>query len=987
MLTKVPSAGDGFFAGIVPQTVPVRGVREPFELPQRYYNWELMLGHFPASAEAIRRLLPAGSGLEPVTVAPGIGVVTLGAFEYKRCATLLPYNEVGVMFPVRLRPALPLPAIPLFRPEWFSDLGFYIWQLPVTTKESFEAGTQLWNFPKKVGVITFGDVGDRRRCEWYHNGELVLTLEVRKSNTARQLRNFLAYSVLRGRLQQTLVQTYGDYDESRFGLDASFALGTSAIAIEMRKLGIVDAAIGRLYCPRAEGILPGPSAAPYSKAPAPLRAPRIFKSIVSRSMPGRPGPTVAILGGGVAGLSAAHELAERGYDVTVYEHREIAGGKARSQGVPDSAGESHLNLPCEHGFRFFPGFYKHLPDTMARIPYRQTGKTVIDNLVGTTRVAIDFIGDKQLVFPTRFPASFDDLGTLLRGAGLVQQRTGCSAREIALYIGKIWQLLTSCKERRLEQYEKISWWEFIEGDRHSDAYKKYLASTTRALVAADPEKASTRTVGNVLLQMLFDLATPGVSVDRVLNGPTNEVWIDPWVDYLKTLGVKWRRGTIEKFNVGADRQIGGVVVDGEVVRATYYVAAVPVEAMAKLIASEDELVAIDPSLVNIEKLSADVESMTGIQFYFRETLPLEAGHYMHLDSKWALTSLAQAQFWKTDLSRYGDTTIRDILSVDISDWNSPGLNGKTANQCTRKEIKEEVLAQLRKSLPFLQGTEPATIYLDEDIVEEHGHVTNVEPLLVNVAEHWHLRPEATTAISNLFLASDYVRTYTDLATMEGANEAARRAVNAILDADHSTATRCAIWDLHDPLVLAPWRWIDRQRYFRGLDWNSDYPLALRGLQIAFDLTNVAARAIGRLVGRDAEGERDTAVSLKAQRLIGDKIEAFIDTMERGAPRDLVPLFVPRAVITIGLWQGALEEFLPYVTPTRVTIREIKSLYQLGGRVHLRLTVELSELEGGGRIEGHVHAVFVQLERDAWTIASLRYRREHAPVQLEAVAAP
>ena len=87
--------------------------------------------------------------------------------------------------------------------------------------------------------------------------------------------------------------------------------------------------------------------------------------------------------------------------------------------------------------------------------------------------------------------------------------------------------------------------------------------------------------------------------------------------------------------------------------------------------------------------------------------------------------------------------------------------------------------------------EPATIYLDEDIVEEHGHVTNVE-LLVNVAEHWYLRPEATTGDLESVPRFDYVRTYTDLATMEGANEAKCRAVNAILDADHSSATRCAI---------------------------------------------------------------------------------------------------------------------------------------------------------------------------------------------------
>ena len=33
--------------------------------------------------------------------------------------------------------------------------------------------------------------------------------------------------------------------------------------------------------------------------------------------------TVAVLGGGVAGLTAAHELAERGFAVTVYEARDL----------------------------------------------------------------------------------------------------------------------------------------------------------------------------------------------------------------------------------------------------------------------------------------------------------------------------------------------------------------------------------------------------------------------------------------------------------------------------------------------------------------------------------------------------------------------------------------------------------------------------------------------------------------------------------------
>jgi hypothetical protein len=93
---------------------------------------------------------------------------------------------------------------------------------------------------------------------------------------------------------------------------------------------------------------------------------------------------------------------------------------------------------------------------------------------------------------------------------------------------------------------------------------------------------------------------------------------------------------------------------------------------------------------------------------------------------------------------------------------------------------------------------------------------NLEPLLINQAGSWEYRPEARTQIPNLFLAGDYVRTNTDLATMEGANESARRAVNALLDATRSSARRCKVWPLREPWIFAPLRYYDRRRFRRGL---------------------------------------------------------------------------------------------------------------------------------------------------------------------------
>ena len=56
-------------------------------------------------------------------------------------------------------------------------------------------------------------------------------------------------------------------------------------------------------------------------------------------------PSVAVYGGGVGGLSAAHELAERGFAVTVFERNPSFGGKARSLSVQGSGVDGRTDLP------------------------------------------------------------------------------------------------------------------------------------------------------------------------------------------------------------------------------------------------------------------------------------------------------------------------------------------------------------------------------------------------------------------------------------------------------------------------------------------------------------------------------------------------------------------------------------------------------------------------------------------------------------------
>ena len=522
--------------------------------------------------------------------------------------------------------------------------------------------------------------------------------------------------------------------------------------------------------------------------------------------------TVAVLGGGVAGLSAAHELAERGYAVTVYEQRDAAGGKARSMPVPGSGTGGRADLPGEHGFRFFPGFYRHLPDTMGRIPFE--GRTVRDHLVGATRILFAQAGGpNEIIAPAHLPESADDFRVAARFLREAATQVGVPLHEYVLLMERIVTLLTSCDERRFEQWERQSWWDYTGAERRSAAFQRFLADgLTRTLVAARGREMSARTGGAILVQLLQDLTRLGGRADRVLDAPTSEVWIDPWVAHLRSRGVDVRLGApVEALHLAGGR-ISGATVAGETVRADHYVAALPVEVMRQL--ASPALRAAEPRLNGLDRLVT--RWMNGVLFYLDRDVPLVNGHAIYVDSEWALTSISQKQFWpRVDLSRRGDGRVRGILSIDVSEWQRPGRRtGKVAQMCTREEIFEEVWGQLTDHLDGeLDDVTVLERFLDPAIVFPNPTAAaNLEPLLVNTAGSWADRPDASTRIANLFLASDYVRTHTDLATMEAANEAARRAVNGILDATGSRARRCDVWKLQEPRAFAAARALDRVRW-------------------------------------------------------------------------------------------------------------------------------------------------------------------------------
>jgi uncharacterized protein with NAD-binding domain and iron-sulfur cluster len=303
-------------------------------------------------------------------------------------------------------------------------------------------------------------------------------------------------------------------------------------------------------------------------------------------------PTVAVLGAGIAGLTAAHELAERGFVVTVYESRldernglgsapagtyppVKLGGLAASQystvGTHDGSRaelrpfpgrrgrppEPRRAVAGEHGFRFFPAFYLHIWDLFQRIPVYQpaqtsdgtdrwtpTSRTVYDNVRRVITKGVTVNGRASLVFPSELPRSQAEfLGILGQLASL-----GFTPGDIATYLSRLVSYLTTSPLRRAEELQNLSAYDYLVGHDPETGLNRYfyspqcdalLRQMPRILVALDSQWGDARTNLSTYLQLYLNMDRRDNKADGVLNGPTTESWLDHWYRYLVTLDVRF----------------------------------------------------------------------------------------------------------------------------------------------------------------------------------------------------------------------------------------------------------------------------------------------------------------------------------------------------------------------------------------------------------------------------------------------------------------
>ncbi len=181
--------------------------------------------------------------------------------------------------------------------------------------------------------------------------------------------------------------------------------------------------------------------------------------------------------------------------------------------------------------------------------------------------------------------------------------------------------------------------------------------------------------------------------------------------------------------------------------------------------------------------------------------------------------------------------------------------------------------------------------------------------------------------------------------MEGANEAARRAVNAILERSGSHRPRCRIWNLHEPDALAPLRAYDRARYQAGLPWDDRFSKAVEAvLSMGQGATGITAGGAGPLAAVTPFGDALAAADAPLSNPIVTRASLLAGAppgLLRGAADNLPGLSAPvpgvdtgsAAAATSAPWLAGPSFDYP-ATPLKTTGVAKTSVARSGSRIRV-----------------------------------------------------
>jgi hypothetical protein len=155
--------GDAFFKRFTlrPAAQPLdfgEGLKKTYPFPTLYGDVRCAIGIFFCDHAAACALMPHPK-LRPVTMGGGRSLVIFSCYEYRQVLQVWPYNEIAMTIPVMADARFAPPVLPMLASALFPRFGYYVFGMPVTSKENQLRGNRLWGLPKVTQDIDIEEQG------------------------------------------------------------------------------------------------------------------------------------------------------------------------------------------------------------------------------------------------------------------------------------------------------------------------------------------------------------------------------------------------------------------------------------------------------------------------------------------------------------------------------------------------------------------------------------------------------------------------------------------------------------------------------------------------------------------------------------------------------------------------------------------------------------------------------------------------------------
>jgi squalene-associated FAD-dependent desaturase len=438
--------------------------------------------------------------------------------------------------------------------------------------------------------------------------------------------------------------------------------------------------------------------------------------------------SVTVIGGGLAGLSAACALADAGYQVRLLERRRYLGGRASSYEHP---GTGEVIDNCQH---VLLGNCVNLIDLYRRLDVRDAIRW-FDRLT-----FVEPSGRRSILTPSFLPAPFHDMPAFLRASAFSFSDKLAIGRGMSAFIAGVPK----------DSDENFAQWLKRHGQTRG-AIERFWKPVLVSALNEDPEHMSVHYAGQVMRKSL--LLSPGAGRMGVPMIPLSDLYSRA-IDYLQSRGGRVDLNSApESFAWDQETQQWTVTASGDNFATDAIVLALSFEGLSKLLPALPGNLAADQLALNLECF--EHSPITGIHLWFdREVSDLE--HAILLDAT------IQWMFHKSRLQperRRGEPGTYLELVVSAS---------KSLVGMQRQEIVDLAVRELAQFFPLVAQAK----LLKATVVKEVRATYSIRPQLDL------LRPTSVSPWPRIFLAGDWVATGWP-ATMESAVRSGYLAAEAV----------------------------------------------------------------------------------------------------------------------------------------------------------------------------------------------------------------